>query len=119
MLPISRLIAPTGPGRRESLDGTSTGSKDEKQIADEDDGVVDTEQLLELGEGCPCKSPVPKVLTGFLSALAGGSTVPKSLTGTDDKPSSGPTEGPLAMTGAELQRIFMNYETTVLVDLRV
>lgn len=65
MLPPSHLIAPTAPGSRESLDGTSTWSKDEKQIADED-GIVDTEHLLELGEGCLCKSPVPMVLTKFL-----------------------------------------------------
>lgn len=106
MLPTSRLIAPTEQGSRESLDGTNTGSKDEKQTADEDDSDVDTEQLLELGEGCGCESPVPKVMMESLFAHAGGGAVPKSLMATEAELSSGPTVGPLETTGSELQGTF-------------
>lgn len=103
MLPTSRLIAPTAPGSRESLDGTSTGSKGEKQTADEDEDVVNAEKLLELSVGCLCESPVPKVMTEFLFASSVGGAFPKLLMETEDEI----TSGPLAIAVVELQGILI------------
>lgn len=82
-LPTSRLMVPTIPGSHESLDGTSTGSDDEKQTVDEEAGATDTEELP--GLGMPCASPVPNVMVSVLSASVGDIVLPNSLTAMGDE----------------------------------
>lgn len=112
-LPTSRLIAPTGPGKRESLDGTSTGSEEEKQTADDDAGLDPKKSLVEDADS------LPKVTVAPLSELSEGKSLPKLLLPPADGPilSTLPVDeggistivvpdaafvGPLAITGAEL-----------------
>lgn len=103
-LPTSRLIAPTAPGKRESFDGTSTGSEEEKQTL-----VEDTASL-------------PKATFAPLSELSEGKWSPKLLLPPSDVIilSTFPVDegavsalvvpdatvvGPLAIAGTELQMV--------------
>lgn len=117
-LPTSRLIAPTAPGTHESLDGTSTGSEEEKYTADEDAGP-DSEQLLE-----ECIDPLPEATAEPLCELSEGKALPKLLLPTEDGPILSPLPadegegltppvvpepslvGPLAIVDAELQSMY-------------
>ena len=68
--PTSRLIAPTAPGKRESFDGTSTGSEEEKQTADDDDGLVPNPSLMEGIDSLSATTFAP------LSELSEGKSLP-------------------------------------------
>ena len=121
--PTSRLIVPTAPGTRESLDSTSTGSEDEKQAVDVDVAIGTTTQSLEHCEGCSYESTFADIPVSFLFSSTGMCVVMTLLVPTDVKPNSGPIPAemletcatvvlpeaillvPFEMTEAELQNI--------------
>jgi hypothetical protein len=112
-LPTSRLIAPTAPANRASFEGTSTGSEEEKQTADDSAGLDPNPSLVEDTDSLPKATFTP------LSELSEGKSLPPSdgvilsRIPVDEGEEftlvvpDATVVGPLAIAGTELQMIYI------------